>query len=228
MANLPKPFARSALMAIFSPENGLDPISLTREMAMQLSREGHRVIVIDADEGRLLSKSGITAKHTLSDVLRDECPVGDAKYVTPEGLTLTACGEDGLEPILGLIAALSLSYDWAIVMAAPGCTPAHVRLAQAADESLMLFDGRGDRFMRAYWMLDAVRARTPRFDPLMIGRGEPEETREAYDMLTSTVREFLGAPPSLASILAKTGCDEDHASEIAFLMSQNEAFAKSA
>ena len=54
--------------------------------------------------------------------------------------------------------------------------------------------------MRAYWMLDAIRARVPHFDPLMLVQGDETEGFETYDLFAGTVREFLGATPALGGI----------------------------
>ena len=79
-----------------------------------------------------------------------------------------------------------------------GCTPAHVRLAAAADVSLLGYDTSGDKFMRAYWMIDAVRRRDPRFDPVLLSMGSRQDAVETALMLTDIVREHLGAPPPYA------------------------------
>jgi len=76
--------------------------------------------------------------------------------------------------------------------------PAHVRLASAADVSLLAYDTRADKFMRAYWMIEAVRHRDPKFDPVVLSMGERADAVETALMLTDTVREHLGAPPPYA------------------------------
>ena len=92
----------------------------------------------------------------------------------------------------------SLSYDWVFVVPPAGCTPAHVRLAAAADVSLLGYDTAEDNFMRAYWMIDAVRRRDPKFDPVILSMGTRQDAVETALMLTDTVREHLGAPPPYA------------------------------
>ena len=94
-----------------------------------------------------------------------------------------------------------MKYDWVFVGTESGCTPAHVKLASAADTALLGFSAQSDRFMRAYWMLDAIRARAPKFDPMIVIEGDETEAFETYDLFAGTVREFLGAPPALGGIL---------------------------
>lgn len=55
--------------------------------------------------------------------------------------------------------------------------------------------------MRAFWMIDAVRRRTPNFDPLLLSTGEKSDAVETAFMLSETIREHLGAPPPYAGHL---------------------------
>jgi hypothetical protein len=52
--------------------------------------------------------------------------------------------------------------------------------------------------MRAYWTIEAVRRRAPKFDPLILSCGERIESVETALMLSDTVRDHLGAPPPYA------------------------------
>ena len=47
-------------------------------------------------------------------------------------------------------------------------------------------------------MIEAVRRRAPKFDPFILSCGEKAEAVETALMLTDTVRDHLGAPPSYA------------------------------
>ena len=82
-----------------------------------------------------------------------------------------------------------------------GCTPAHVRLGAAADVSIMTYSAEADHFMRAYWMMEAMRARAPKFDPLVLSTGPQVEAVESALLLSDTIRKFLGAPPPYAGHL---------------------------
>ena len=52
--------------------------------------------------------------------------------------------------------------------------------------------------MRAYWTIEAVRRRAPKFDPLILSCGDRVESVETALMLSDTVRDHLGAPPPYA------------------------------
>lgn len=190
------------LVPVFAGEDGLACAALLYELAQKAASQGDTVLIIDCDEDRILRGLNICSKKTLADVLADRASLSDAKNIMPGGqMTICSAGSAPLTDLLGVLAAMSLSHDWVFVLPPSGCTPAHIRLAAAADSSILLFNGAGDRFMRAYWMLDAIRTRAPKCDPLLIAQGENSEAREAYDMLEATIRDYLGAPPPLVAMI---------------------------
>ena len=172
-------------------------------LALKLGRHaasfGETVLMLDCNDGAMMDAAGVIYNKTIYDVLYNEAELRDVKYVTSnEHFTAAAAGEADLDTALGSLAALSLSYDWVFVVPPAGCTPAHVRLASASDVSLLAYDTRSDNFMRAYWMIEAVRRRDPKFDPVVLSMGNRADAVETALMLTDTVREHLGAPPPYA------------------------------
>jgi len=170
------------------------------DLALKLGRHaasfGETVLMLDCNGGAMMDAAGVVYNKTIYDVLYNEADLRDVKYVTSnEHFTAAAAGAADLDTALGSLAALSLSYDWVFVVPPAGCTPAHVRLASAADVSLLAYDTHADNFMRAYWMIEAVRRRDPKFDPVILSMGERAEAVETALMLSDTVREHLGAPP---------------------------------
>lgn len=190
------------LVPVFSAHEGLSGPSMTYELSKAAAARGETVLLLDLVDGALMREAGIIVGKTLGDVLYRKANIKDAKYISHnEHFTAACAGDATLESLLGSLAALSLRYDWVFVATDAGCTPAHVKLASASDTSLLSFSGEKDHFMRAYWMLDAIRARSPKFDPLMITEGAEAEAFESYELFKGTVREFLGAPPALGGIL---------------------------
>ncbi len=190
------------LIPVFSVDDGLYSAELVLALSKTAAARGETVLMIDQMGGALMETSGIVYSVTLADVLSGDARIADAKYVTQnDHFTAVCAGNADLDVLLGSLAALSLSYDWGFMAARAGCTPAHIRLAGAADAALMLYDCRAARFMRAYWMLDAVRARVAKFDPLMIAQGDEAEGFETYDLLAGTIKQFLGSAPALGGIL---------------------------
>lgn len=201
--------ARTQKQGEYHPAGRLVPILAASDMeghielALALGRKaashGETVMMLDCQQGAMMHAAGIIYHKTIYDALYHDADLRDVTYVTSnEHFTAAAAGDVDLDEALGSLAALSLSYDWVFVLPPVGCTPAHVRLAAAADVSLLTYDTTGDKFMRAYWMIDAIRQREPRFDPVLLSMGPRADAVETALMLTDTVREHLGAPPPYA------------------------------
>lgn len=187
------------LVPIFSANSHTVPSKLTRDLAQAASNAGETVLVIDCNNGALSEEVGITYAQSLEDVFFGNAALSDVEYVAARGqFTTLASGNLDLNVLLGTIAALSLRYDWVFVAVSPGCTPQHVSLAGAGDISLLAYDSRKDHFMRAYWMIDAIRRRFPGFDPVLMSSGDTEMALETAELLSGTITEFLGAAPLYA------------------------------
>ena len=184
------------LVPVFAANDDLNQAQLTLKLAKAAAACGETVLMLDCQNGALMNEAGIVFNKTLADVIYNDADVRDVKYVTSnEHFTAVAAGEVELEIILGSLVALSLDYDWVFVGMPAGCTPEHVRIAGAADFSLLTFDSESDHFMRAYWMIDAVRRHYPAFDPKLVSFGNPVTAAETSQMLQKTVTDFLGGPP---------------------------------
>jgi len=209
------------LVPIFAAHDGLETAGLVLRLAQTAAKIGETVLLLDMDGGKIMQEAGIITGVTLGDVLTRGADIGDAKYISQDGHFTAACaGDADLETLLGSLAALSLGYDWVFVCAPAGCTPAHVRLAGAADSALLSYSSTSDNFMRAYWMLNAIRMRIPRFDPLMTVHGSTDDSLETYELFAGIVSEFLGAAPALGGILTEKQCPQDTASALLLSLRQ--------
>ena len=184
------------MVPVFTASEGLDENRLTLSLAKAAASRGETVLLIDAQDGLMMDMAGVIYHATFADVLAGRAKLRDTQYITSnEHFTLMALGDIDWASTLGSLSALSLEYDWVFIAAPSGCTPAHVNLATAADMALILFDADDAEFMRAYWMLEAIRQRDPMFDPLLVASGPLDEAVETADLLRDTVRSFLGAAP---------------------------------
>lgn len=160
---------------------------------------GETVLILDCTGGHTMNRAGVVFRKTLADVLSGEAQLRDALYITAnEHYNMASLGDIALDETLGSLAALSLEFDWVFVIAEPGCTNAHIRLAAAGDNCVIGYDTDTDAFMRAYWMIEAIRRRAPEFDPHILSCGNRLESVETALMLSETIRDHLGAPPPYA------------------------------
>jgi len=184
------------LIPVFTANEQLDENRLTLSLAKAAASRGETVLLIDAQGGDMMKQAGVIYLKTFADVLSGTAQLRDVQYITSnEHFTAMALGDLDWSEALGSISALSLEYDWVFIATPVGCTPAHVNLASAADMALILFDSSDAQFMRAYWMLEAIRQRDPMFDPLFVAAGPREDAVETAGLLRETVRSFLGAAP---------------------------------
>lgn len=191
---------RARLICVLAANPDLPVVNSALTLTRAARKNGESALFVNC--------AGLEASETstLSDVLMGEAQIGDTKTICAQtGVITINAGNAKLDDMLGILAALSLSYDNVIIAAPSGCTPAHVRLAVAADVNVLHFDSRGDKFMRAYWMLDAMRARCAALDPMLIACGPKTDAMDAYDMLRETIREFLGAPLPLSAVISHIG-----------------------
>jgi len=193
------------LVPIFAASDELGQDQLTLQLAKTAAARGETVLMLDGQNGRLMDLAGIIYNKTLGDVIYRGADINDVLYITSnEHFTAANCGDASIELVLGTMAALSLSYDWVFVSMETGCTPAHIRLASAANVSILAYDTSSDLFMRAYWMMEAIRSRAPHFDPLILSIGDRKPAVKTALMLADTIRNFLGAPPPYAGHIADT------------------------
>ncbi len=201
------PAGRLVSMLCASGEYGA-LIDSTLALGRKAASYGETVLMLDCCGGKMMDRAGVIYNKTLKDVVLYGSPVHDALYITSnEHFTATAIGDLSLEDSLGSLAALSMSYDWVFVIPEEGCTPAHMRLASASDISLLGYGTPCDEFMRAFWLIDAVRRRMPKFDPLVLSTGPKVDAVDTALMLADTVRDHLGAPPPYAGHVEDTNIE---------------------
>lgn len=189
-------FPEGRLVPVFSANESINAAALTLSMAKFAAKRGETVLMVDCQDGALMKEAGIIYGKSLSDVLFYGADLRDATYVTSnEHFTAIAAGDATLMAVLGSLAAMSLDYDWVFVGTKPGCTPGHVRLAGAADHSLLAYDTEADHFLRAYWMIEAVRRRHPKFDPHIMSMGQKKTAVATAFALSELVADILGARP---------------------------------
>ena len=193
------------LVSFFFPNHSPEMVSFLQMLIAQPFCNQSRCLLIDAGTGEVIKALGISPDASLSDVLFNDLSLNDIIYpvqvVPNQYLSVIDASDIGLADIIGTLAALSMSYDWVYVVTPNGCTPHHIRLAEASDSSAVFYDTDGDNFMRAYWMLDAVRRRSPRFDPIFISHGKRDIENETSELLTATAKEFLGGSPYYAGFI---------------------------
>lgn len=187
----------SVLCAAEEPSCHAQLIAATLRIARHAASLGETVLLLDASQGALMEQAGIVYSRTLDHFIRGECDLRDALFVTSnEHFSAGAISDEGLSAALGTMAGLSLDYDWVFCVGQAGLTPIQAQMAVGSDTCLLGYDTRIDGFMRAYWVIDAMRRRLQMWDPVTLSLGPIGDAVETALLLSDTVRDHLGAPPA--------------------------------
>lgn len=191
--------AAGRLVPVLGASCGADAVGLALRLGRFAASLGETVLILDGREGELVNRAGIVCARTLEQAVRGDCDLGDCTFVTAnEHFSISALGRLPLGDAVGTFAALSLFHDWVFVVPPEGLAPSSARLAAGSDAAVIAFEAGKDRFMRAYWMIDAVRARNPRFDPYTVAFGPVNAAAQSATRLETLVRAHLGAAPHYA------------------------------
>lgn len=186
----------SVLCAATEPSCHAQLISATLRLARKAASLGETVLLLDASDGALMEQAGVLYSRTLDDFIAGNCALRDALFVTSnEHFSAGAISDSGLATALGTMAGLSLNYDWVFCVGQMGLTPIQAQMAVGSDTCLLGYDTRTDGFMRAYWIIDAMRRRLQSWDPVSLSLGPINEAAETALLLRDVVRDHLGAPP---------------------------------
>ena len=187
------------LVPVLSASPGADAVGTALRLGRLAASQGDTVLILDGRKGELMRRAGVICARTLADANAGRCELRDCTYVTAnEHFSIAALGALPLSDAIGTFAALSLFHDWVFAVPPEGLTQAAARLAAGSDTTVLAYETGSDRFMAAYWMIDAVRARNPRFDPHTVSFGDARDAVSTALQLEATVREHLGAAPRYA------------------------------
>jgi flagellar biosynthesis protein FlhG len=187
------PGPRAVSVAVTSGKGGVGKTNLSLNLAIELSRIGRRVLLVDADLGlaNVDILLGITPKVTLEAVLRGECTIFDATVEGPEGLTLipaaSGIGESEAwrtgdrEALLDDLARLERGFDLILIDTGAGISPKVTDFVVAADQALVVAAPEPTSIADAYAMVKVVLGMKPDLRAgLVVNRAR--SSREAYDV----------------------------------------------
>ena len=207
MAMPEPPVKRSArVLTVTSGKGGVGKTNVTVNLAIALSEQGYRVVILDADFGlaNIDVLFGIVPQHTLLDVVRNRKNILEILTDGPRN-TRFISGGSGVEDLLKLdrqqiarfidnMALLDKLADIIIVDTGAGLSDNVMSFIMAADEVLLVTTPEPTSITDAYALIKMVsnRDRTKRIR-LVVNRAE--NSMEANDVLNKLVLvadRFLG------------------------------------
>lgn len=193
-------------IAVASGKGGVGKTVIASNLAIALARQGHRVVLVDADLGtaNIDVVMSIDAPYDLSHVVRGERSIEDVAIEVEPGLRVVA-GASGLASIADLsanarmalidgLSSLEQGADLIVLDCGAGISQNVLSFALAADLILVVTTPEPTSLTDAYALVKVV-ARSP--NPPEIGvvvnqaSGE-REAREVGQRLASVAHKFLG------------------------------------
>ncbi|WP_300530064.1 AAA family ATPase [Maricaulis sp.] len=223
IASAPQSSAAGRVLAIASGKGGVGKTSLAIGMARALSQMDERVLLVDGDLGmaNIDVQMGLYPNADIAAVLNGKVALNDA--VAPAlGGSLERGGFDvisgrsgsgalanlsgtGLTKLATGIAALSMTYDRAILDLAAGADRATLRLAMTADDVVLVINDEPTSLTDAYAFVKSLRLHDDGAAPLVVVNNAPSRAaaHEAFGAFKKTCESFLSFTPVLAGVVRR-------------------------
>ena len=203
---------RAITLAVTSGKGGVGKTSVSVNLAVQLSRMGRDVILLDADLGTANADvvCNITPPKNLSHVVAGRCSLDDALVDAPGGFRLIA-GASGLSQMAALseferarlmdqMRSLEEQADLILIDTGAGVGPNVLGFLVAADQILVVTTPEPTAITDAYAVIKTVCRHGNELDiRLLVNMVRDErEARAVYDRIAGVCRRFLNVSPRYA------------------------------
>lgn len=161
--------SRARVLAIASGKGGVGKSSIALNLALHLSRRGHRVCLFDADTNlaNLNILLGLAPEYTLQALLQGEKGLDEILLEAPEGLRIVPAASGieefiELDPeqqrrLLAALQALERQFDYLLVDTAAGIQESTLQLLLAAGGLLLLITPEPTSLTDAFSLLKVLR-----------------------------------------------------------------------
>ena len=223
LASAPQDRSAGRILAVASGKGGVGKTTCSIGTAHAVSSLGERVLLVDGDLGmaNIDVQLGLQPVSDISSVLNGRVELKDA--VTPAlggadenggfdvisgrsgSGTLANLSGPGLTKLASGVAALSLSYDRAVLDLAAGADRATIRLALTADDVVVVINDEPTSLTDAYAFVKTLRLHDDGASPLVVVNNAPDgkTAREAFAAFRKTCEAFLSFTPTLAGIIRR-------------------------
>lgn len=199
----------SRVITITSGKGGVGKSSISVNLAIQLSRLGKKVVILDADFGlaNIEIMLGIRPQYSLLDVMKGRKSIKEVIIQGPENIgfisggsgikELTNLQADEVNSLLKTMYELDQMADVVIVDTGAGISDTVMELVMASSEVMLVTTPEPTSITDAYALLKTLN-RIPEFSAKecqikMIGNriSTYEEGKELYEKLSTVVDKFL-------------------------------------
>jgi len=196
---------RRRIIAVTSGKGGVGKTNIVTNLAIALSRQGIRVLVVDGDLGlaNVDLLPGIAPQYDLQDVILGSRTLTDVVLEGPDGVRILPASS-GVEELANLdeyrtevlirsLADLEREVDLILIDCPSGIGRNAVSLAQVADPILVVTTPEPTAFSDAYAMIKVLSRRSIRCVPALIVNeaASEEEAAAVAKRVGSVAKRFL-------------------------------------
>jgi len=215
LTRLPVPF-----VLVTGGKGGVGKTTLAANLAVQLAREGRRVLAVDLDLGlaNLHVALGLASERTIEDALLEGVALADCVAEGPEGVHVLPAGSgtetmgrldaEQRQRLVDQLAGLAIEYDVIVGDSAAGIGPDVLGFAAIADRVLVVTTPEIAALTDAYGLIKSLDQFGSRTDceiptPEVVVNFAPgiEEARRIAQRLRGVCERFLTRSPRAAGWL---------------------------
>ncbi|MGI6707473.1 MAG: MinD/ParA family protein [Clostridia bacterium] len=193
------------IITVTSGKGGVGKSNITVNLAIELQRQGQRVLVLDADFGlaNVDVLLGITSKYNLSHVINGAKSILEVIEDGPNGLKFISGGsgiqelihlkEEELEAFIRKMGSLEDEADVILVDTGAGLSPNVMRLVLSSDEVILVTTPEPTAIMDSYALVKTAVSENPGIRiHLVVNKAETRrEGEELLERFRAVTRDFL-------------------------------------
>ena len=203
-----RPLARKPLrtMSVTSGKGGVGKTNLVVNLAIELTRLGRKVLIIDADLGlaNIDVVLNLNPKYTINDVIRGDKSINEVLLKGPEGVSilpaasgvseLSELSSDEKLMILQELDSFETDADVVIIDTAAGISDMVLYFNLAAQQRLVVATGEPTSLTDAYALIKVLYTRHQErsFSLVVNNVKDAAEAKGVYGKISAVVDRFLG------------------------------------
>lgn len=159
---------RAKVISISSGKGGVGKTNFAINFAISLKKLGSEVVIIDADIGlgNVEILSGVTLKHTISDIIFSNKNIMDIMGDGPEGIKIISGGsglkelallnDENLSYLISEIDKLQSIVDYIVIDTGAGISPVVIDFIMASNEVIVVSTGDPTSIMDSYILIKSL------------------------------------------------------------------------